>query len=85
VTSRKDQGQYWADRTRPYEFVPVQAFSHAFEASEVGRANAAALAEPYQAPGKGTFDALVRTKCASPTELCLGRLILLLRTWSSQE
>ncbi|KAK9906410.1 hypothetical protein WJX75_001426 [Coccomyxa subellipsoidea] len=64
VTSRKDQGQYWADRTRPYEFVPVQAFSHAFEASEVGRANAAALAEPYQAPGKGTFDALVRTKFA---------------------
>ncbi|CAL8462536.1 g2069 [Coccomyxa elongata] len=64
VTSRKDQGQYWADRTRPYEFVPVQAFSRAFEGSEAGRGNAAALAEPYHAPGKMPLDALVRTKYA---------------------
>lgn len=62
MTSRKDQGQYWADRARPYEFVPVQAFSKAFEKSDIGRANAAALADPYQPGAKGTFDALVRTK-----------------------
>ncbi len=52
--------QYWADATRPYEFVPVQSFADAFEASEAGRANAAALAQPLR-PHQG-LDALVRTK-----------------------
>ena len=59
--------QYWADRTRPYEFVPVQAFADAFEASPTGRGNAAALEQPFQRGPKDSLDALVRTKCAPPT------------------
>lgn len=64
VTSRKDQGQYWADEARPHKFVPVQTFSTAFEESEVGQGNALALSKPYSAPGKAPLDALVRTKFA---------------------
>ncbi|KAL3687135.1 hypothetical protein R1sor_013444 [Riccia sorocarpa] len=32
VTSRKDQEQYWADKDRPYEFVPVTEFAEIFKA-----------------------------------------------------
>ena len=57
--------QYWADKTQPYDFVPVQAFAHAFEASPTGQRNAAAMAEPFQRGSKGSLDALVRTRYAS--------------------
>ena len=56
--------QYWADRTRPYEFVPVEAFASAFEASPTGRGNAAAVAQPFQRGPEDSLDALVRTKYA---------------------
>ncbi|KAL3687132.1 hypothetical protein R1sor_013441 [Riccia sorocarpa] len=31
VTSRRDQEQYWADKHRPYEFVPVTEFAEIFQ------------------------------------------------------
>ncbi|KAG6546835.1 hypothetical protein Mapa_011688 [Marchantia paleacea] len=31
VTSRKDQEQYWSNKNRPYEFVPVQEFTEMFQ------------------------------------------------------
>ncbi|MCO5582935.1 hypothetical protein L7F22_036838 [Adiantum nelumboides] len=36
VTSRKDQEQYWADKTKPYQFMPVSAIAQAFANFEVG-------------------------------------------------
>jgi hypothetical protein len=57
--------QYWADATRPYEFVPVKALAEAFQASARGRANAAELASPVQAPpAQPGLDPLVRTRCS---------------------
>ncbi|KAG0455937.1 hypothetical protein HPP92_023725 [Vanilla planifolia] len=36
VTSRKDQGQYWADQSQPYRFVPVSEFVQHFRRFHVG-------------------------------------------------
>ncbi|KAL3740885.1 hypothetical protein ACJRO7_022073 [Eucalyptus globulus] len=36
VTSRKDQAQYWADPSRPYEFLPVSKIAEAFRMSRFG-------------------------------------------------
>ncbi|KAG8051399.1 hypothetical protein GUJ93_ZPchr0001g31074 [Zizania palustris] len=47
VTSRKDQGQYWARRDEPYRFVPVKKFATAFQSFHTGRALASELAVPY--------------------------------------
>ena len=44
VTSLKDQGQYWADVSRPHSFLPAEAFDAAFKESSVGRETQAVLA-----------------------------------------
>lgn len=36
VTSRKDQEQYWAEKSEPYQYVSVTAFSRAFKDFHVG-------------------------------------------------
>lgn len=36
VTSKKDQEQYWADRTRPYRFISVPEFVEMFKRFHVG-------------------------------------------------
>ncbi|KGN58035.1 hypothetical protein Csa_010583 [Cucumis sativus] len=36
VTSRKDQEQYWADRRKPYRYVPVSEFASRFKRFHVG-------------------------------------------------
>ncbi len=56
--------QYWADTSRPYEFVPVAKFAAAFAASPRGRALAAAAKERF-VPSKACteMDPLVRTRC----------------------
>lgn len=36
VTSGKDQEQYWADKSRPYRFIPVREFAEAFRSFHVG-------------------------------------------------
>ncbi|KAK4784578.1 hypothetical protein SAY86_018946 [Trapa natans] len=36
VTSRKDQEQYWSDRTRPYKYVSVSEFADRFRQFHVG-------------------------------------------------
>ena len=64
MTSRKDQAQYWADRSRPYKFVPVKKFVAAFQQSEVGRQNAEDLARPPLQPSKDSPDPLIRTRWA---------------------
>ena len=65
MTSRKDQAQYWADRSRPHKFVPVKKFVAAFQQSEVGRQNAEDLASPPLQPRKDSPDPLIRTRWAA--------------------
>ncbi|XP_071711095.1 ABC transporter G family member 36-like [Rutidosis leptorrhynchoides] len=36
VTSRKDQEQYWADRTKPYRYISVSEFTKRFQRFHVG-------------------------------------------------
>lgn len=47
MTSRKDQGQYWARQDRPYRFVPVKKFADAFRTFHVGRSIQKELSEPF--------------------------------------
>lgn len=47
VTSRKDQEQYWADKSRPYQFVPVREFAAAFKNFRVGSKITEELKTPY--------------------------------------
>lgn len=47
VTSRKDQAQYWADHTKPYEFHPVSRTSEAYRNSKYGRSLQSVLSVPY--------------------------------------
>ncbi|XP_010545667.1 PREDICTED: ABC transporter G family member 29 [Tarenaya hassleriana] len=36
VTSRKDQEQYWSDKTKPYRYIPVSEFADRFKHFHVG-------------------------------------------------
>ncbi|MCO5560583.1 hypothetical protein L7F22_014198 [Adiantum nelumboides] len=47
VTSRKDQQQYWADKSRPYSYVPVVEFAQAFNNFHVGQCVSEILSRPY--------------------------------------
>ncbi|KAL7162523.1 hypothetical protein ACSBR2_042921 [Camellia fascicularis] len=47
VTSRKDQEQYWADKTRPYTFISVTEFANRFKRFHVGLRLANELSVPY--------------------------------------
>ena len=47
VTSRKDQEQYWADKNKPYQFMPVSIMAKAFTEFEVGMAMKDYLRVPY--------------------------------------
>ncbi|XP_060175555.1 ABC transporter G family member 31 [Lycium barbarum] len=65
VTSRKDQAQYWADNSRPYEFIPVHAIAEAFRNSRHGQELKSFLSIPYDR-SKGHPSALATTKFAVP-------------------
>lgn len=47
VTSRKDQEQYWADRSKPYRYIPVKEFSEAFYSFSVGKRLLDDLSQSY--------------------------------------
>ncbi|KAL6518257.1 transcription factor [Orobanche minor] len=47
VTSKKDQEQYWVDRSRPYRYIPVSEFTQRFKRFHVGEKLASELAVPY--------------------------------------
>ncbi|CAM6085681.1 unnamed protein product [Calypogeia fissa] len=47
VTSRKDQEQYWADKSKPYQYVSVTAFGRAFKDFHVGQKLQEDLATPF--------------------------------------
>ncbi|PIA42747.1 hypothetical protein AQUCO_02000299v1 [Aquilegia coerulea] len=66
VTSKKDQEQYWADKSRPYRYIPVSEFANAFKRFHVGLRLENELSIPYD---KNTNHkaALVFTKYSVPT------------------
>ncbi|KAK4413837.1 ABC transporter G family member 36 [Sesamum alatum] len=47
VTSRKDQEQYWADRSKPYRYIPVTEFAKRFKRFHVGLRLENELSIPY--------------------------------------
>ncbi|CAM6100567.1 unnamed protein product [Calypogeia fissa] len=47
VTSKKDQRQYWADKSRAYQYTPVHEFAAAYKKYEVGQVMAQELAVPF--------------------------------------
>ncbi|XP_010473961.1 PREDICTED: ABC transporter G family member 31-like [Camelina sativa] len=81
VTSKKDQAQYWADPSKPYQFIPVSDIAAAFRNSQYGHATDSKLATPFD---KSSADpsALCRTKFAisgwENLKACFEREILLI-------
>ncbi|KAK9677176.1 hypothetical protein RND81_11G125600 [Saponaria officinalis] len=47
VTSKKDQGQYWANRQLPYRFITSKEFAEAFQSFHVGRKQSQELSIPF--------------------------------------
>ncbi|KAL5976777.1 transcription factor [Asimina triloba] len=47
VTSKKDQEQYWADKGKPYRYIPVSEFSDRFKRFHAGLNLAKELSAPY--------------------------------------
>ncbi|MQL95669.1 hypothetical protein Taro_028335 [Colocasia esculenta] len=82
VTSRKDQGQYWARHGEPYRFVPVNEFTEAFWAFRVGQDLLEELAAPLDKT-KSHPAALTRSNYGvSKKELlkaCIDRELLLMK------
>jgi hypothetical protein len=50
VSSRKDQEQYWFDKSKPYQYVSVTDFSRAFLDFHVGKKLQEELATPFDKP-----------------------------------
>ncbi|XP_024968958.1 ABC transporter G family member 35-like isoform X4 [Cynara cardunculus var. scolymus] len=47
VTSKKDQEQYWADRSKPYRYIPVSELAQRFKHFHVGEKLTNELSVPY--------------------------------------
>ncbi|GER36151.1 ABC transporter family pleiotropic drugresistance protein [Striga asiatica] len=47
VTSRKDQEQYWADKSKPYDYISVAEFANRFKIFHVGQSLKNELSIPY--------------------------------------
>ncbi|XP_073114830.1 ABC transporter G family member 51 [Elaeis guineensis] len=81
VTSRKDQAQYWSDRSKPYSFLPVSKIAEAFRQSEYGKFVESSLSFPNDET-KFLPSALASTKFAiSKRDLlgaCFSRELLLI-------
>ncbi|KAK7385522.1 hypothetical protein VNO78_31244 [Psophocarpus tetragonolobus] len=85
VTSKKDQAQYWADPSKPYEFVSVSEIAQAFRNSKFGRYMTSMQTHPYD-KSNCHDSALARTKYAvsrwEATKACFEREVLLIRRHS---
>ncbi|KAM5583255.1 ABC transporter G family member 31-like [Rosa sericea] len=70
VTSKKDQAQYWADRSKPYAYLSVSEIAEAFKKSRFGRSVDDTLSAPYD-KSSSLPASLPKTKYAtSKWELC---------------
>ncbi|KAJ8773482.1 hypothetical protein K2173_004312 [Erythroxylum novogranatense] len=66
VTSRKDQEQYWADRTKPYTYISVPEFAQKFKRFHVGMRLENELSVPFD-KSQSHKAALVFDKYSVPT------------------
>lgn len=66
MTSRKDQEQYWSDRTRPYRYISVSEFAKRFKRFHVGLRLENELSVPYDRTRTHSA-ALVFKKYSVPT------------------
>ncbi|OVA12443.1 Glycoside hydrolase [Macleaya cordata] len=66
VTSRKDQEQYWVDKTKPYRFISVSEFANRFKRFHVGLRLENELSIPYDKRDSHNA-ALVFSKYSVPT------------------
>lgn len=70
MTSKKDQAQYWADRSKPNVYLSVSEIAEAFKKSRFGRSVDDKLSAPYDKSSSHP-SALSKTKYAvSKWELC---------------
>lgn len=70
VTSKKDQSQYWADKSKPYVYLSVPQIAEAFKNSKFGRTLESELSDPYDKSNTHP-SALAKSKYAvSRWELC---------------
>ncbi|MCO5588731.1 hypothetical protein L7F22_042690 [Adiantum nelumboides] len=80
VTSKKDQQQYWEDRSQPYRYVTVEEFAQAFKSFHVGRKLQQELAIPFEKSRSHPAALATRTYGLKKSELfkaCLAREVLL--------
>ncbi|KAK6268106.1 hypothetical protein QUC31_012266, partial [Theobroma cacao] len=77
VTSKQDQAQYWADRSKPYRYIPVPEFANRFKKFHVGVQLANELSVPFN-KSQGHKAALVFTRYSVP------KLELLRACWDKE-
>ncbi|XP_023759510.2 ABC transporter G family member 29 [Lactuca sativa] len=77
VTSKKDQEQYWADKSMPYRYIPVTEFSERFNRFHVGENLKKELSVPYD-KNKSHKAALVFEKYLVP------KMELLKASWDKE-
>ncbi|XVF24906.1 hypothetical protein REPUB_Repub13aG0168100 [Reevesia pubescens] len=77
VTSKKDQSQYWADRSKPYRYIPVTEFANRFRKFHVGVQLANELSLPFD-KSRGHQAALVFTRYS------ISKLQLLKACWDKE-
>ncbi|KAH7657664.1 P-loop containing nucleoside triphosphate hydrolase protein [Dioscorea alata] len=70
VTSKKDQEQYWADKTKPYKYIPVSEFAARFKKFHVGVHLQNELSVPYN-KSQSHKAALVFSKHSVPTSVLI--------------
>lgn len=82
VTSKKDQTQYWADRSKTYRYIPVTEFANRFKKFHVGVQLANELSVPFD-KSKGHKAALVFARYSVPKlellKACLDKEVLLIK------
>ncbi|CAO2840837.1 unnamed protein product [Amaranthus hypochondriacus] len=85
VTSRKDQEQYWADPSKPYQFMTTEKIAIAFRGSQFGKNIKDTLSISYDKSRSHPF-ALSRSMFAVPKwelfKACFSREVLLIRRHS---
>lgn len=65
VTSRKDQEQYWADRSKPYRYISVKEFTNRFKSFHIGMHLENQLSVPFD-KSQGHRAAIVFKKYTVP-------------------
>ncbi|XP_050236360.1 ABC transporter G family member 31 [Mercurialis annua] len=82
VTSKKDQAQYWADHSKPYEYISVPEIARTFKESRFGRSVESMISVPLD-KAKNDPSALAKTRFAVPRwellKACFDREVLLIR------